>query len=93
MGSFSKLKNSKNLKKIRVGGYGGVVFEIEKSLKKMKIYEWGVMWVEFYGTVRWGGTVGRYGGLVCGVVRSIKSLIACIFLKTFVKYAHGYQLE
>ena len=62
MGSFSKLKNSKKLKNIRVGGYGGVVFEIEKNLKKMKIYEWGVMWVEFYGTVRWGGTVGWYVG-------------------------------
>ena len=40
MGVSLKSEKSEKVKNIRVGGYGGGRFEIEKKLKKLKIYEW-----------------------------------------------------
>ena len=40
MGIFLKSKKTEKVKNIRVEGYGGYFFEIEKILKKWKLYEW-----------------------------------------------------
>ena len=60
MGIFLKSKKTEKVKNIRVEGYGGYFFEIEKILKKWKLYEWEDTVVFF---------CGRYGGVVRGVVR------------------------
>jgi hypothetical protein len=60
VGIFLKSKKTEKVKNIRVEGYGGYFFEIEKILKKWKLYEWEDTVVFF---------CGRYGGVVRGVVR------------------------
>ena len=61
VGSVLKFNQAENSKNIRVGRYGGVVFENRNFVKKQKIYEWGeYVWVN---TVV---DVGGYCGAVCG---------------------------
>ena len=72
MGIFLKSKKTEKVKNIRVEGYGGYFFEIEKILKKWKLYEWEDTVVFF---------CGRYGGVVRGVVRILTSLKASFSIK------------
>ena len=62
MGIFLKSKKTEKVKNIRVEGYGGYFFEIEKILKKWKLYEWEDTVGVFLWSVRWGGTWGGTGG-------------------------------
>ena len=63
--------------------WGDTVGSVAK-LKKIEKVE-NIRVGGYVGVVLWGGTVGWYGGVVCGVVRIMKSLYGLNVLRFSVK--------